>query len=31
MGSTQSLLESVRILGDNMRQINWHQWSTERF
>ena len=31
MGSTQSLLESVRMLGENMRQINWHQWSTERF
>jgi uncharacterized membrane protein YccC len=31
MGSTQSLLESVRMLGDNMRQINWQQWSTERF
>ena len=30
-GSTQSLLEAVRRLGDSMTQINWHQWSAERF
>ena len=30
-GSTQSLLEAVRRLDDSMTQINWHQWSAERF
>jgi uncharacterized membrane protein YccC len=31
MGSTQSLLEALRRLGESMQQINWHQWSAARF
>ena len=31
IGSTQSLLDAMKELGENMRQINWQQWSTARF
>jgi hypothetical protein len=31
MGSTQSLLEATKELGDNMKQINWNQWAVARF
>ncbi|MDB4409827.1 FUSC family protein [Gammaproteobacteria bacterium] len=31
VGSTRSLLEALRELGDNMQQINWQQWSAARF
>lgn len=31
MGSTQSLLEAMKELGDNMKQINWNQWAVARF
>jgi uncharacterized membrane protein YccC len=31
MGSTQSLLEAMKELGDNMKQINWKQWAVARF
>ena len=30
-GSTQSLLEAMKELGDSMKQINWDQWAVERF
>jgi len=30
-GSTQSLLDAMKELGDSMKQINWNQWSTARF
>jgi hypothetical protein len=30
-GSTQSLLDAMKELGDSMKQINWKQWSTARF
>jgi len=31
LGSTQSLLEAMKELGDSMQQINWDQWAVERF
>jgi len=31
LGSTQSLLEAMKELGDSMKQINWDQWAVERF
>ena len=31
MGSTQSLLDAMKELGDNMQQINWEQWAVSRF
>jgi len=31
MGSTQSLLDAMKELGDNMKQINWDQWAVSRF
>jgi hypothetical protein len=31
MGSTQSLLDAMKELGDNMQQINWDQWAMSRF
>jgi len=31
VGSTQSLLDAMQELGENMQQINWQQWSVARF
>jgi uncharacterized membrane protein YccC len=31
IGSTQSLLDAMKELGDSMNQINWKQWSVARF
>ncbi len=31
MGSTQSLLDAMKELGDSMKQINWNQWAVARF
>jgi len=31
LGSTQSLLEAMKELGDSMKEINWNQWAVERF
>ena len=31
MGSTQSLLDAMKELGDSMQQINWNQWAVSRF
>jgi hypothetical protein len=31
LGSTQSLLEAMKELGDSMQQINWNQWAVARF
>jgi len=31
MGSTQSLLEAMKELGDRMKRINWNQWAVARF
>ena len=31
MGSTQSLLEAMKELGDSMQRINWNQWAVARF
>jgi chromosome segregation ATPase len=31
MGSTQSLLEAMKELGDSMKRINWTQWAVARF
>ena len=31
LGSTQSLLDAMKELGENIQQINWDQWAVERF
>ncbi len=31
LGSTQSLLDAMKELGDSMKQINWDQWAVSRF
>ncbi|HED18492.1 MAG TPA: hypothetical protein ENI74_03205 [Gammaproteobacteria bacterium] len=31
VGSTQSLLEAMKELGDSIKQINWNQWAVARF
>ena len=31
IGSTRSLLDAMKELGDSMKQINWDQWAVERF
>ena len=31
MGSTQSLMDAMKELGDSMKQINWNQWAVARF
>ena len=31
IGSTQSLLDAMKELGDSMKQINWNQWAVARF
>ncbi|MGB5180524.1 MAG: FUSC family protein [Gammaproteobacteria bacterium] len=31
IGSTRSLLDAMKELGDSMKQINWHQWAVARF
>jgi uncharacterized membrane protein YccC len=31
IGSTQSLLDAMKELGDSMQQINWDQWAVSRF
>jgi uncharacterized membrane protein YccC len=31
IGSTQSLLDAMKELGESMQQINWQQWSVARF
>jgi uncharacterized membrane protein YccC len=31
IGSTRSLLDAMKELGDSMQQINWDQWAVERF
>jgi len=31
LGSTRSLLDAMKELGDSMQQINWEQWAAERF
>jgi len=31
LGSTRSLLDAMKELGDSMQQINWEQWAVERF
>jgi hypothetical protein len=31
LGSTTSLLEAMKELGDSMKQINWNQWAVARF
>jgi uncharacterized protein YoxC len=31
LGSTQSLLDAMKELGDSMQQINWDQWAVARF
>ena len=31
VGSTQSLLEAMKELGDSLKQINWNQWAVARF
>jgi len=31
LGSTQSLLEAIKELGNSMQQINWNQWAVARF
>jgi len=31
IGSTRGLLDAMEELQKRMRQINWHQWSMERF
>ena len=31
LGSTQSLLDAMKELGESMQQINWDQWAVDRF
>jgi uncharacterized membrane protein YccC len=31
LGSTTSLLDAMKELGDSMKQINWNQWAVARF
>ena len=31
IGSTQSLLDAMKELGESMQQINWDQWAVDRF